>query len=157
MSTIAAVGAVVAVLGLAGCGGGSGAAEQGNALVGLETQAAEDSNEELVIGENMAVPPDWPAEVPVFASGSLNTVGVNADGSADAQWTTTAAPEAVFAEYEAALLAAGYTAVADTVLEIEGMAGADYTGSAYTVSVLVSASDTGVAGETSLFITVTPN
>jgi hypothetical protein len=38
---------------------------------------------------------------------------------------------------------------------LEDMLGADYTGNGYTVSVLVSASDSGVAGETSLFVTVT--
>lgn len=146
--------AVVAALGLTACGGGSGA-EQGNALPGLETQAAVDGNEELVIGENLAVPADWPTAVPVFASGSLSTVGVNADGSADAQWTTTAEPQAVFDEYVAALEAAGYTPVSGTELVLEDMAGADFSGNGYTVSVLVSASDSGIAGETSLFLTVT--
>lgn len=146
--------AVVAALGLTACGGGS-SAEQGNPLPGLETQAAVDGNEELVIGENMEMPADWPAAIPAFTGGSLSTVGVSADGSADAQWVTTADPETVFADYEKALLAAGFAPVTGTELEVEGMAGSDFSGNGYTVSVLVSASDSGVAGETSLFLTVT--
>lgn len=149
-TTAVAVGLVVGILTLSACGGGSSSSSGGNAMQGLEQPTEADPNQNLTIGDDMALPADWPKEVPAFTSGSLSTVGVNPDGSADASWTTSAAAADVAAEYEAALTAAGYTLVAGSeITGVEGMSGADYSGSGYTVNMLVSTTD----GETTLFVT----
>lgn len=147
-----AIGLAVGMLTLSACGGGSGA-EGGNAMAGLETAAAA-GNENLAIGDNMAVPADWPAAVPVFSSGSLTTVAVNPGGSAAGSWITPATAEAVGAEYDAALLAAGYKNVEGTELTgVEDMSGGDYSGNGYLINVIVSTTD----GETTIFVTAAPS
>lgn len=152
-STIVAT-ALAAMLALTACGGGGSSADGGgNAMAGLEQESGDQPNENLTIGDDMTIPADWPKDVPVFASGSLTTVGVNPDGSADASWITPTAAADVAAEYDAALTAAGFSVVAGSELTgIEDMSGADYSKAGYGVNVLVSTTD----GETTLFVTVTP-
>ncbi len=150
-STAVAIGLVIGVLTLSACGGGSSSSSDGNNTVaGLEQPTEGAANQNLTIGDDMALPADWPKEVPAFTSGSLNTVGVNPDGSADASWTTSATAADVAKEYETALAAAGYTIVAGSeITGVEDISGADYSGSGYSINMLVSTTD----GETTLFVT----
>lgn len=150
-STAITIGLVFGVLTLSACGGGSSSSTGGNnAVAGLEQPTGDSAGQNLMVGDDLALPADWPKEVPAFTSGSLGTVGVYPDGSADASWTTPATAADVAKEYEAALAAAGYTVVEGSeITGVEDISGADYTGSGYSINMLVSTTD----GETTLFVT----
>jgi len=150
-STAVAIGLMIGVLTLSACGGGSSTSGGGNnALPGLEESTGDSAGQNLIVGDDLALPADWPKEVPAFTSGSLGTVGVNPDGSAEASWTTPGTAADVAKEYEAALVAAGYTLVAGSeITGVEDISGADYTGSGFSINMLVSTTD----GETTLFVT----
>lgn len=150
-STAITIGLVIGVLTLSACGGGSSSSSDGNnAVPGLEQPTGDSAGQNLMVGDDLALPADWPKEVPAFTSGNLGTVGVNPDGSADASWTTPATAADVAKEYEAALAAAGYTVVEGSeIIGVEDISGADYTGSGYSINMLVSTTD----GETTLFVT----
>lgn len=135
---------------VAGCGGGGSGSGSAGGDPGFESQTQEDDpNAAMVIGEDVALPADWPTVVPVPASGTANSVGVAENGSANALWVFTAPAATVASEYESLLTAAGYTKVPESDIDVEGMAGADWTGNGFALSVL--ASDNG-DGTTSLSV-----
>lgn len=164
--TAATIGALV--LGtplLTSCGGVAEQAVQNAAEVAAEQAGAgdveinedgmtvtdEDGNN-MAIGDNIALPDNWPSEVPAFDGGTLQTVMVEADGaSVNAMWIADGSAADVAAAYGQALEAAGYTA--DSNLDSVGMAGGEYSGDVFGISVGAIEAD----GQTSLIVTATKN
>ena len=160
----AAAGAIVAALALtlAGCGQAAEqaaeiAAEQALGGEGQDVEfndegvtVTDDEGNEMAIGENVAVPDNWPADVPLYDGGTLQMIAVQADGSAIAMWQVDGAPADVVAAYSASLEAAGYTQ--DTTSNMGGMIVEQYTGNGMTVSL----QSLDVDGATSLTVTAEP-
>lgn len=95
---------------------------------------------EMQIGENIAVPDNWPAEIPVYEDGALISVVIGSGGaSINAIWTTTGTPEEAAAAYGSALESAGFSG-GDTSA-VAGMSSMDYTGNGYTINVTTIAAD----------------
>jgi ABC-type Fe3+-hydroxamate transport system substrate-binding protein len=160
----AAAGAVVAALALtlAGCGQAAEqaaevAAEQALGGEGQDVEITDEgvtvTDEEgnnVAIGENVAVPDNWPADVPLYDGGTLQMISVQADGSALAMWQVEGTPEEAVAAYTAALESAGYTQ--DTTANMGGMITERYLGNGLEVS--LQALD--VDGTTSLTVSSNP-
>jgi hypothetical protein len=137
---------VLGIFALSGCGGGG----SGGGGADLErSTTAGDPNAAMAIGEDVALPANWPTAVPVPSGGMLNSVGVAENGNATGLWVFSSPVDAVAAEYEAALAKAGFSKVPDSEVEVEGMSGGDWTSTGYSVNVLTS--DNG-DGTTSLNI-----
>ena len=102
-----------------------------------------DPNAAMSIGVDIAMPSDWPSAVPIAKAGRLNDVGVAPNGSASAMWVFDSPVSTVWADYEALLTAAAFSEVPDSRIAVQGMAGADWTGNGYTLSVLVSEDSDG--------------
>ena len=107
------------------------------------------SGNAMAIGENVALPDDWPAEVPAYDNGQLAMVTVQADGSANGMWMTDVTPEEAAAAYEAQLTSAGYTSASTS--NLGGMIVAEYEGNGYKVSLQTIAAE----GQTSLIVAAT--
>lgn len=111
----------------------------------------DESGNAIAIGENIDVPENWPAEVPLFEGGSMVSVSVNADGTAGAMWTTDTTAEEAAAAYDKTLTAAGYTQT--ETANMGGMIVTGYEGNGLTVSVSTITSDDQTTG---VMLTVTP-
>jgi hypothetical protein len=108
--------------------GGDVSIDDGNLSV------TDEEGNEMQLGENVSVPDNWPAEIPVYDNGKLISVMVAGDGSSvNAVWQTDATVEEAAAAYGSALEASGFTA-GDTSA-ITGMTNATYDGNGYTVTV----------------------
>jgi len=142
--------ALTAIL-LVGCGGG-GSGEEGTAPQFESAQGANDPNAAMDIGEDLALPANWPPTIPKPNGGKANSVGVAENGNANAFWVFTASTLTVASDYDVLLTQAGYSKVPDSDIDVEGMAGGDWIGNGYTLSVLVS--DNG-DGTTSLSLNAT--
>ncbi|MDO8307857.1 MAG: hypothetical protein Q7V58_05815 [Actinomycetota bacterium] len=112
----------------------------GNALGGDvsidegEIAVTDEEGNEMLMGEDVAVPDNWPSEVPIYDNGRLISVMVAGDGSnVNAVWQTDATTEEAAATYGAALESSGFT-VGDTSA-VSGMTNATYEGNGYTVTV----------------------
>ncbi len=147
---------VIGVPVLTSCGGAAQqAAEEaaGNAIGG-DVDINEDgvtvqdsAGNNITIGEDVALPDNWPAELPAYDGGKLASVMVAGDGSSiNAIWMTDEDAATAAAAYGATLEAAGFTS--GTATNAEGMSGGDYTGNGYTVNVVALKGD----GQTSLMI-----
>lgn len=109
----------------------------------------DDEGNEVAMGENVSLPDNWPAEIPVYDGGTLQMVSVQADGSATAMWMTDATPQEAADAYGAALTSAGYTA--DSNSNLGGMITGQYTGNGYSVGVNSLEAD----GQTTVMVTGT--
>ncbi len=158
------------VLALVLTGGSSALAACGQVAEVAVEQAAEqalgtDSNVELegdgvtvtdaegnsvAVGGDVAMPDNWPSTVPLFDGGMLSLVSVDADGTATALWSTPQDPQQAADAYGTALEAAGFAA--DSRSAFEGMAGGEYAGNGYRVSVVAVGAEDG----NSLMITAVP-
>lgn len=108
--------------------GGDVSIDEGNISV------TDEQGNAIQMGEDVAVPDNWPAEVPVYDNGRLISVMVAGDGSSvNAVWQTDATTEEAAADYGTALESSGFT-VGDTSA-ISGMTNATYEGNGYTVTV----------------------
>jgi len=110
----------------------------------------DDEGNEVAIGQDVAVPDNWPAEVPLYEGGTLQMVSVQADGAATAMWLAEGTPADAAAAYGSALEDAGFTA--DSEANIGGMIVNSYTGNGFTVSMQVLEAD----GQTSLMVIAEP-
>ena len=110
----------------------------------------DEEGNEVAIGEDVAVPDNWPAEVPLYEGGTLQMVSVQADGAATAMWLADGTPADAAADYGAALEDAGFTA--DSESNMGGMIVNSYTGNGLTVSMQVLDSD----GQTTLMVIAEP-
>jgi hypothetical protein len=99
----------------------------------------DDEGNEVAIGQDVALPDNWPAEVPPFEGGTLSMVTVQADGSASAMWSTDGTPEEAAQAYGGALEAAGYTSESNS--NLGGMFVSEYSGNGYSVGVNVLDAD----------------
>lgn len=147
-----AIGLASAGLVLAGCGQvAEQAAEQAveqamgeDADINVEDGSVSMTDAEgnnVAIGENVALPDNWPAEIPVYDGGTLSLASVDAASGVTAMWMTDATPEDAAAAYGAALEAAGYSVDSET--SMEGMAGGDYRGNGWLVSVVALGAEDG--------------
>lgn len=118
---------------------GAGNSDQngGEPTLQIETQS-DDPNASMIIGEDVPLPGNWPTALPIPNGGSVNSVGVAENGSANALWVLSKPVSIVADEYESLLTQAGYSKVPDSDIELEGMAGADWTGNGFEVSVVAS-------------------
>jgi hypothetical protein len=144
---------------LAACGGvAQQAAEQaaekavgGNVDItddGIKVQAS--GGNEIQIGADVAVPDNWPKEIPVPDGAKLTSVMVAGDGSSvNAMWSTEGTAADVASAYDAALTGAGFTQ--DNTATVAGTVANDYSGNGYTVNVVV----TDAGGTTSLLLNAT--
>jgi len=115
---------------------------------GLTVQDDEGNN--VTIGEDVPIPDNWPAEIPVLEGGALVSVMVAGDGtSVNAMWTTPATAEETMAAYGAALASAGYTVDSNT--NTSGMVNGEFSGNGYTVSTTAVTAD----GSTTVIMTAT--
>ena len=106
----------------------------------------DDEGNEVAIGEDVAVPDNWPSEVPLY-DGTMQMVTVQEDGSASAMWSAEGTPQEAADAYGAALEAAGYTS--ESTSNLGGMVVNQYTGNGYSVGVQALEAD----GSTTLMVT----
>jgi len=104
----------------------------------------DDQGNQMAMGEGVAVPDNWPSNVPLF-DGTLVMVSSNADGTATAAWTTEGDPTAVADAYGAQLESAGYSKQADA--NLDGTIVREYTSADLVISLLAGEAD-GVTGLT---------
>jgi hypothetical protein len=159
MRSVAALASVALILtpALASCGqvaekAAEQAAEQAiggdvDVTDGGVTVTDEDGNQ-MAAGENVTIPDNWPAEVPVYDGGTLQVVTVQADGSASAMWATDGTPQEAATAYAEALTSAGFTE--DSTSNMGGMIVNMYTGNGFEVSLNALDAD----GTTNLMVTV---
>lgn len=107
----------------------------------------DDEGNQVAIGEDVSIPDNWPAEVPLLEGGTPQMASVQADGSASVMWTVEATPEEAAAAYGAALIDAGFTE--ESTSNMGGMFVNTYTGNGYTVG--LNALD--VDGTTNVMVT----
>lgn len=103
-------------------------------------------------GESVALPDNWPGDVPALATGTLMLVSVNeADGTAFATWTITDPVDQTVADYQQALTDAGYTV--ETTMNAAEMSAFSAVGNGHKVDVVAgSAQD-----QASVSVTVSPS
>lgn len=109
----------------------------------------DDEGNEVAMGTDVALPDNWPAEIPTLDGGTLSMVSVQSDGSASAMWMTDATPQEATDTYGAALESAGFTQ--SQTSNMGGMIVSEYTGNGYTVSVNSIEAD----GKTTLMLSAT--
>jgi hypothetical protein len=141
---------------LTGCGSAvQGAVEKaagdaigGNVDINSGGLSITDSNgNQVQIGEDVAMPDNWPAEVPKVEGGKLASVMVAGDGaSVNALWTTDGATADAATAYNDALKAAGYTH--ENTTSAEGLESSQWYGNGFRVNVIVSGTD----GQTSVMV-----
>lgn len=160
--TIVGLAAAALILspGLAGCGQAAetiaeNAMEAGlsGADVNIEDDGVtitDEEGNEMAVGENVAIPDNWPAEVPTYDTGTLTIVTVSPDG-VYAAWTVDGSAQDAADAYGSALEGAGYE------VGTEGNAGGsifrEYTGNGWTVTFSSAEGD----GETLLMVTGAPD
>lgn len=163
--TVIATTAVIALAlapALTACGGGAAesiaenAAE--NAMGGGDVEINDEgvtvtdpSGNAMAAGENVALPDNWPTEVPVPDGGTLTFVTVTADGSASAIWTVDGSPAEAVDAYAAALTGAGYTEESNAAADGTVMKG--FAGNGWTITVAAAEAD----GTTSLTVAGSPD
>jgi hypothetical protein len=140
---------------LSACGGVQGAVEKaagdaigGNVDINSNGLSITDSNgNQVQIGEDVTMPDNWPAEVPVVEGGKLASVMVAGDGaSVNAMWSTEAAVPDASKAYADALTSAGYKQ--DQTANAGGVESSQWSGNGYSVNVIVSGAD----GTTSVLV-----
>ena len=141
---------------LSGCGSAvQGAVEEaagkaigGNVDINSDGLSVTDASGNAVqSGDDVSVPDNWPAEVPIYDGGKLKSVMVAGDGaSVNAVWQADGTADEAAKAYGAALEAAGFTP--GDMTSTAGMTGGDYTGNGYKVNVVVIAAD----GTTSVMV-----
>ena len=145
----------LAVPGLTACAGiaekaaekAAGAAIGGDVNVeDGEVTLTDESGNAVAVGENVSVPDNWPAAVPLFEGGSLIMVSVNADGTAGGMWTTDQKAADAAAAYDASLIAAGFTQTQTS--NLGEMVMNTYEGNGLSVSVNAISADDGTTGVT---------
>ena len=95
---------------------------------------------QVQIGENAAIPDNWPSAVPTYDGGTLLTVSVSADASqASGMWKTDQPAKDAITAYSSALTSAGFTA--GQVNDMDGVTTADFTGNGYSVTLMAIAVD----------------
>lgn len=135
---------------LAGCGQvAEKAAETAmeNALSGADVNIEDNGNvtitddqgNQMAAGENVALPDNWPSEVPPFEGGTLTVVTVAPDG-VWASWTSDTSPQEAADAYGATLEGAGYTL--DTESKVDQAVFRSYKGNGYLINVS-TADDSG--------------
>lgn len=110
----------------------------------------DEEGNEVAIGEDVAVPDNWPADIPLYEGGTLQMVSVQADGAATAMWIVEGTPAEAASAYGAALEENGFTA--DSESTMGGMIVNSYTGNGFTVSMQALESD----GQTTLMVVAEP-
>lgn len=114
----------------------------------LPSGPASDSGAEVQVGGD--VPASWPDVVPLPSGGTLQTYTLSEDGRfLNAVFILDGSVEEVAAAYDAALVAAGYTATTSDMAD--GVSIADYTGPDAELNATVADG----AGKTNLFVNVT--
>jgi hypothetical protein len=141
---------------LAGCGQAAETVAENameNALSGADVNIEDDSvtitddqGNQMAAGENIALPDNWPAEVPAFDGGTLSIVTVSPDG-VYAAWTTDGSAQEVADAYGASLEDAGYTV--GTQGNAAGSIFREYKGNGWIVTISSAESDS----ETMLMVT----
>lgn len=156
-AAIALAAAATTLVTLTACGG---TAETGTEQVAEEATGGDvaiddegitmtdDQGNQMAMGEGVAVPDNWPSNVPLF-DGTLVMVSSNADGTATASWTTEGDPTAVADAYGAQLESAGYSMQSDSNFD-------DSIIREYTSADLVIIVDVVEDGVTSLTMTAMP-
>lgn len=158
----AAVGAIIAGLALspalASCGQAAEQAAEMAAEQAMEGEGenvditddgmtvTDDQGNEMAMGQDVALPDNWPAAVPV-ADGTLQMVSVQSGGDALAVWVVEGTPAEAAAAYAAQLESAGYTE--DSASNMDGLIVNQYSGNDLMVG--VQAYDTD--GSTTLTVT----
>lgn len=148
---VLAAGALAAGTLLAGCGQiAESATEQlleqaggGSMDIDLEGDNVTIQGEDgaMSMGGDLALPENWPAEVPTFADGSLVFVSVDgAAGSATGTWNTDMAVDDAAATVRAAVEGAGYAVESES--QVEGLRSFSATGNGYRVDVNVASDGT---------------
>lgn len=95
----------------------------------------------MSMGEDLALPDNWPGEVPTFADGSLVFVSVDATaGSATGTWNTDMTVDDAAASVRSAVEGAGYTIESES--QVEGLRSFGATGNGYRVDVNVASDGT---------------
>jgi hypothetical protein len=126
---------------------GSSAPTDGSAPA-LPSTPADDAEGEVQVGGD--VPASWPAVVPLPDGGTLQTYTLSEDGRfLNAAFVLDGTVEGVAADYDAALVAAGYTVTTSDMAE--GISIADYSGEAADINATVADG----AGRVNLFVNVT--
>ena len=128
-----------------------------NALSGADVNIEDDSvtitdseGNQMAAGENVALPDNWPAEVPAFEGGTLTVVTVSPDG-VWASWTAEGSAQDAADSYGATLEAAGYTL--DTESKVDTAVFRAYKGNGY----LLNVSTADDSGETVVLVTGGPD
>jgi len=103
---------------------------------------------EMVAGEGVALPANWPLPVP--NSGSLAMATVQTDGTAYAMWVVEGSATQVADSYGQLLIAEGYAL--NQEVNLDGAIMRDYNGMGMFVSVVVGETD----GETTIAVTGLP-
>lgn len=111
------------------------------------TMTDEEGNQ-VVIGEGVELPANWPLPVP--DSGVLAMATVQSDGTAYAMWQVEGTESDAADSYGDLLVSAGYSLERDS--NLDGAIMRDYTGMASFVSVVASESD----GQTTISVTDIP-
>jgi hypothetical protein len=126
----------------------AGDAIGGNVDINSNGLSVTDSNgNQIQIGEDVAMPDNWPSAVPKFDGGKLASVMVAGDGaSVNAMWTTDASADEAAKAYNDALLGAGFTQ--EQSMAAGGVGGGTYSGNGYKVNVVV----TGADGQTTVLV-----
>lgn len=117
----------------------------GNAING---EVDIDEGNKIVVGENAALPADWPLPVP--GSGTLTMATVQSDGTAYAMWQVVGMGVAVADSFGQILFDAGYSLDRDS--NLDGAIMRDYSGLGKFVSVVAGESE----GETTISVTGIP-
>lgn len=159
-TTVLAAGALVAGLGLAGCGQiAESATEQlmeqaagGSVNIDIEGDGVtvEGSEGAMSIGGSVDLPDNWPAEVPTYGDGTLVMVSVDtSSGSATAMWNTDQSVEEAAAAVKSMVEGAGYSVESESSMADVSMFGA--TGNGYRLDVSVG----GQEGSTAVTLVAT--
>ncbi|MFA7323675.1 MAG: hypothetical protein WC005_04875 [Candidatus Nanopelagicales bacterium] len=105
-------------------------------IEGDKVTVTDEDGTAVSIGEDVALPSNWPSDVPTV-DGTLFTVSVSeTSGEASAMWKTAGDPAAMAGAYKSALEAAGYTITSETKTADLVIIGAE--GNGKTISVMFS-------------------
>jgi len=122
--------------------GGDVDIEDGNVTI------KDEQGNEMVAGQDVALPANWPLPVP--DSGSLAMATVQTDGTAYAMWVVDGSATQVADAYGQLLIAEGYALNQET--NLDGAIMRDYSGMGMFVSVVVGETE----GETTIAVTGLP-
>lgn len=157
-AAMACAGAVIVAALSAGCGGEQLAEQMAEGAINGEVDLEDDSisitddeGNEFSAGTGTEIPQTWPADVPMYPSGTLVLATTQSDGTATALWETTAPVDSAANDYDAVLLANGFSMDQDAM--IAGAIVRTYSGTLHTVNVTVAETD----GSTNVNVAVVPN